>query len=101
MPSISTDDANLVSDSSPGLPLRVMFVNTSLDVGGAETLLVNLVRRMDRERFAPEICCLKERGELGELLAAEVPVFSNLLRGKYDVRILGRLTRLFRARGID
>jgi glycosyltransferase involved in cell wall biosynthesis len=101
MPSTSTDDANLVSDSTPGLPLRVMFVNTSLEVGGAETLLVNLVRRMDRERFAPEICCLKDRGELGELLAAEVPVFSNLLRGKYDFRVLGRLARLFRARGID
>ncbi len=41
-------------------PLTVMFVNTSLPVGGAETLLLNLVRRMDRERFQPEICCLKE-----------------------------------------
>jgi glycosyltransferase involved in cell wall biosynthesis len=101
MPSLSIDDANFVSDSSSRPPLRVMFVNTSLEVGGAETLLVNLVRRMDRERFAPEICCLKERGELGELLAAEVPVFSNLLGGKYDLRILGRLTQLFRARGID
>ena len=29
-------------------PLRVMFVITSMPVGGAETLLVELVRRMDR-----------------------------------------------------
>ena len=56
--------------SSPD-PLRVMFINTSLEVGGAETLLVNLVRRMDRGRFAPEVCCLKAKGELGELLAKE------------------------------
>ena len=30
-------------------PLRVMFVITSMPVGGAETLLVELVRRLDRE----------------------------------------------------
>ena len=40
-------------------PLRVMFVITSMPVGGAETLLVELVRRMDRGRFLPELCCLK------------------------------------------
>ena len=31
-------------------PLRVMFLLTSMPIGGAETLLVNLVRRLDRER---------------------------------------------------
>ena len=46
-------------------PLRVMFLLTSMPVGGAETLLVNLVRRLDRDRFSPEICCLKDKDELG------------------------------------
>jgi hypothetical protein len=97
----STDESELQLLAPPRRPLRVMFVNTSLEVGGAETLLVNLVRRMDREQFAPEICCLKEKGALGEMLADEVPVFSDLLRSKYDLRILGRLTRLFRERQLD
>ncbi len=87
--------------SSAAEPIRVMFVNTSLEVGGAETLLVNLVRRLDRRRFAPEVCCLKAKGQLGELLSAEVPVFGDLLRSKFDLRIFGRLTRLFRARKMD
>ncbi len=78
-----------------------MFVNTTLEVGGAETLLVNLVRRMDRDRFAPELCCLKAPGSLGRMLAKEMPVFDSLLRGKYDLRVWGRLARLFRARRID
>jgi glycosyltransferase involved in cell wall biosynthesis len=82
-------------------PLRVMFINTSLEVGGAETLLVDLVRRLDRNGFAPEVCCLKSKGQLGEMLAAEMPVFSDLLRSKFDLRILGRLMRLFRERNID
>jgi glycosyltransferase involved in cell wall biosynthesis len=82
-------------------PLRVMFLTTSMPVGGAETLLVNLIRRLDRARFAPELCCLKERGPLGETLAREVPTHARLLSHKWDVRVLTRLTRLFQRRQVD
>jgi glycosyltransferase involved in cell wall biosynthesis len=82
-------------------PLRVMFLNTSMPVGGAEMLEVNLIRRLDRDRFSPEVCCLKEFGPLGEMLAHEVPGHERLLTCKFDVRVLPRLTRLFRQRRID
>ena len=81
--------------------LRVMFLTTSMPVGGAETLLVSLVRGLDRARFAPEVACLKERGPLGEELAAEVPVYCRLLRHKYDLGVLPRLWRLLRSRKVD
>lgn len=82
-------------------PLRVMFVITCMPVGGAETLLVEIVRRMDRRLFAPELCCLKYPGPLREALAREVPTFTGLLAHKYDLRVLPRLTRLMRRRRID
>jgi glycosyltransferase involved in cell wall biosynthesis len=82
-------------------PLRVMFVISSMPVGGAETLLVNLVRRLDRERFAPELCCLQTLGPLGELLSNEIPTFAGLIGGKYDVGVAFRLAQLFRTRRID
>ncbi|MCE5268508.1 MAG: glycosyltransferase [Planctomycetaceae bacterium] len=82
-------------------PLRVMFVVTSMPVGGAESLLVELIRRMDRERFRTELCCLKQLDRLGEVLARETPVFTNLLAHKHDVRVLWRLVRLMRRRRID
>jgi glycosyltransferase involved in cell wall biosynthesis len=78
------------------MPLRTLFLTTSMPVGGAETLLMNLVRRMDRKRFAPEIVCLKEPGPLGELLACEMRVHSHMLRKKWDARVLGRLWRIMR-----
>ena len=78
-----------------------MFVTTSLHVGGAETLLANLAQGLDRSRFAPELCCLKESGELADQLAHEIPVFSHILRSKFDIRVLPRLTRLLRNREID
>ena len=82
-------------------PLRVLFIITSMPVGGAETLLVNLIRRIDRQRFAPELCCLKELGPLGEELAGEIPTHHRMLAGKFDPRIWPRLVTLLRDRQID
>lgn len=82
-------------------PLRVMFLITSMPVGGAETLLVSLIRGLDRERFVPLLCCMKELGPLGEELAAEVPAFHDLIRNKYDITVARRLTQLFRQERID
>lgn len=99
------ESVSTVSGQRPPLaeraPLRVMFVITSMPVGGAETLLVNLIRRLDRARFAPELCCLKELGPLGEVLAQETPAHAHFLTSKWDVRVLPRLVRLLKRRKID
>jgi glycosyltransferase involved in cell wall biosynthesis len=70
-------------------------------VGGAEVLLSELVTRMDPSNFLPEICCLKERGPLGERLAADIPVHHDLLKNKYDLRVWPRLVKLLRERRTD
>ncbi len=95
------DDEAVTTRQSAGGPLRVLFVITSMPVGGAETLLVNLVRHMDATRFAPEVCCLKEPGPLAAALAREYPLHSHLLSSKYDLRVLPRLRRLMIRRQID
>jgi glycosyltransferase involved in cell wall biosynthesis len=82
-------------------PLRVAFLSTSLPVGGAETLLVNLLRRLDRGVVAPELVCLKELGPLGAQMVGELPTFHHLINGKYDARVVWRLVRLFRQRRLD
>ena len=86
---------------SPNRPLNVMFVITSMPVGGAETLLVNLTRRFDKTRIKPMIGCLKERGVLGDELVNEIPVFENLINHKYDVAVAGRLGKLFKEQNVD
>jgi len=82
-------------------PLRVMFVITCMPVGGAETLLVELIRRLNRDHFVPELCCLKYRGPLGDAIAQQVPTWTGLLAHKFDFAVLGRLRRLLRRRRID
>jgi len=55
----------------------VLFVIGTLDVGGAEMQLVELVQRLDARRFRPMVCCLAREGPLAAALhEAHVPVFS-------------------------
>ncbi|MFK7737945.1 MAG: glycosyltransferase [Pirellulaceae bacterium] len=91
---------NLQLPDSRG-PLRVMFIHTELVVGGAETLLAEIIRKMDREKFSPELCCLKDLEELGEILAKEIPTHSGLLRHKLDIGVIPRLRRLLKERKTD
>jgi len=82
-------------------PLRVMFVITSMPVGGAETLLVGLVSTFDRNRIEPLICCLKQPGELGERIADRIPLYSNLIQHKFDVAVMHRLRQRFKQEQVD
>jgi len=97
----SAIDSAASSGTRFGRPLRVLFIQTDLRIGGAEMLTANIIRRLDRERFAPELCCLKEPGALGDVLAGEIPVHHGLLRGKFDLRVWPRLVALLRRRRID
>jgi glycosyltransferase involved in cell wall biosynthesis len=84
-----------------GHPLRTLFMLTSMPVGGAETLLVNMIRRFRPDRISPSIACTKELGPLGELLSSEVPVSSHWLKGKFDVSIVPRFASFLRRQQID
>ncbi|SMP44256.1 Glycosyltransferase involved in cell wall bisynthesis [Neorhodopirellula lusitana] len=98
---IPFDFLDLFAMSNLQRPLNCCFVITSMPVGGAETLLVNLMRRMDVNRFRPEVVCLKEPGPLGDEIANEFPLHANMIGGKYDLAVVPRLARLFRQRQTD
>lgn len=87
--------------TSVARPLRVAFVISSMGVGGAETLLLNLVQSFDPERIEPHIFFLWERGPLGEVAAETIPTFDHLLRNRIDVTVIPRMARVFRERRID
>lgn len=54
--------------------IPIMFVIGTLNIGGAETQLVEMVRRLD-SRFAPSVCCLASAGPLRDRLDdANIPV---------------------------
>lgn len=85
----------------PQKPLKVLFVITSMQVGGAETLLVNLLRKFRPSHIVPSVACLKEKGPLGEELENEFAVTEHWLRSKHDLRVLPRLTSHIRKEKFD
>lgn len=82
--------------------IKVVIVNSNLNVGGAESVLAEIARRMDRERFDVEVICLYEAGPIGERLRSEgVRVSDRFLRHKGDLAGAIRLARHLRRRRVD
>lgn len=76
---------------------KVVVMNASLNLGGAERTLAEVARRLDRSRFDVHVICLYEAGPVGEGLRSEgVPVTDRLLAHKADFRGLFQLVRTFR-----
>lgn len=83
------------------MTMKVGFVITSLPVGGAEVLLVNLLRRLDRSRLEPTVICLKDPGALAEEVRSLCPLSGPFLSQKWDLRVLPRLASHFREERLD
>ncbi len=83
-------------------PTRVLFVTTTLDAGGAELMLLSLVKHLDRRDVQPYILCLKDAGNLAQpFRESDVPVFEGVLRFKTDAAVLLRIRRLLVENEID
>jgi glycosyltransferase involved in cell wall biosynthesis len=78
--------------------VKIVHVITGLDTGGAETSLVRLLSRMDRDRFELAVISLRDGGVLRPRIEAlGIPVYSlGLERGAIDPRGLLRLRALLR-----
>ena len=86
------------------MTLRVLHLITRLPVGGAERLLVDVVRGLDRGRFESLVCCIQEKGPLAEELERfGVAVFClDRMRSKrFDLQAVRDLVRLLRRERID
>ncbi len=78
--------------------VRVLHVIDSFDLGGAQTVLLNLLHALDRDRFEPEVAAMHGRGVFWEDFARlDMPVHS-LSPHKYFPAYVLTLARLILAR---
>jgi len=71
----------------------------SLPIGGAESLLLSVLSGLDRDRFAPEVLCLRTPGAMApRFVAAGVPVFVLGHRRAQHLLTPSSLVRWFRKR---
>jgi L-malate glycosyltransferase len=82
-------------------PIRVGFVLHIMQVAGAEVLVREMIHGL-AGRIEPTVLCLDGIGPLGERLLSEgIPVVNLERRPGLDWRVVRRITREIRARGIE
>jgi len=73
-----------------------------LTIGGAEQLLLELLRNIDKERFNLNVCFLRSPGPLGaEILRLNFPVTTDILKSRFDPAGILRLAKLFKEQKTD
>jgi len=78
-------------------PIRVLHVLLSLEPGGLENGVVNVINRLDRDRFVSSVCCLKHAGEFARRIEdPRVAIHELHWRGGNDPRLALRLAGLLR-----
>ena len=83
-------------------PINVMYIIWSLAMGGAERVVINLAKGLDRDEFAPIVCCLNNKGVFAQELEDQgIKVIALNKRGKFDFMILGKLVRLMKMHKIQ
>lgn len=84
---------------------NVMIVASHLWIGGAESVMQHLAESIDRRRFNVTVCCLKQRGSLGdELVRKGIDIVSfaeDRPHGRIDYLTFLKLHKLIRKRAID
>jgi len=77
--------------------IHVQHVVLSLQPGGLENGVVNVVNGLDRARFRSSLCCLQQAGEFAKRIHAPGAQFHEFgLDGGNDLKLPWRLAHLFR-----
>jgi glycosyltransferase involved in cell wall biosynthesis len=81
--------------------LRTLFVIDELDIGGTEQQILEIVRRIDRDRFEPYVCCFRHGRKAQEIEALGVPLLHEPKRLKADPGLVLRLANVMRRERFD
>jgi glycosyltransferase involved in cell wall biosynthesis len=81
--------------------INILYIIASLEKGGAEGQLFQLVNGLNRQRYRPLVCCIWSKGHYAEELDKQgVPVFLLKRKSKYDIRIVPQIVRIIKSNDI-
>ena len=77
--------------------IKVLHLITELDIGGAEKVLLSLVKKLDRDKYQVIVAYLKGEGKLAEdFRDAGIKVFNLKMRNRVDLGAIIYLYRLLK-----
>jgi glycosyltransferase involved in cell wall biosynthesis len=79
--------------------ISILHLITTLDLGGAEKMLLKLLSFMDKDNFSNQVICLTDVGLVGEKIMGQgIPVYAlNMPRGRLNSSGLHKLWGLLRS----
>ncbi len=78
------------------MSLKILHVVQSLEPGGMENGIVNMVSRLSGEELSFEICCLAQAGRMAQRLPEACPLHVLDKRPSFDRSLPGKLKKLVR-----
>lgn len=80
--------------------LKVLFILPNINGGGAERVVLSIIRHLDRNRFQPVLFLTKDEGVLWDEVPEDVEVYSGLEEGStlkwHLIKVIGRLLKVAR-----
>ena len=82
--------------------INILHIIATMDVGGAERQLIELVKRLDRNKYNSLVCCLTRRGPLLKEIEKE-GIKAMILKKKFklDISVFFKLVKLMKKENID
>jgi glycosyltransferase involved in cell wall biosynthesis len=82
--------------------INILHIMTRLPVGGVENQLLTVLKQYDREKYAPIVCSLSDKGQIGMEIENEgiEVICINKLRHTFDWSIIRDLYRIIKERNI-
>jgi glycosyltransferase involved in cell wall biosynthesis len=85
----------------PGDKINILFLMIQMAMGGAERLVYNLARHIDRDRFAPSIGWFVQDEPLKEFEELGIPLYYIPKRKRFDWEAMSRIAQIVRTQSID
>ena len=84
------------------MKIKVAFINYSLDIGGIETLILEIGKRLNRDIFDPSVFIFRKDGKLrSEFAKWNIPVIEIRKNGGFDWFLPLRLSRALKQHSVD
>lgn len=84
--------------------INVLFLMLSLEVGGTEKHVYELISNINKEKFRTVVCCLYDLGSIGRSLMNEnneTTCYYNIISHKYDISGILHLISIIKKENID
>ncbi len=82
--------------------INILYLIIGLEIGGTEIQLLELLKKLDRKKYNPMVCCMKKRGVLADdMEKMGIKIESLNIRNRFNFLALPRLVKILRREGID